>query len=295
MAQNAGAVSTNPLRDAKILHEAGVKSTVGGFMPHAMVNGVKLHYHEAGRGLPVVLLHGFPLDHRIWHKQWHDLASVCRVIAPDMRGFGLSHDSSSYTIDSLAEDIYLLLTQLHALPCVVGGLSMGGYVSLAYARNYASTLRGLMLICTRAADDSPQERANRDAMIETARTQGSAAVAQKMLPKMFAGGKTDEPADLVREVTSMMELCPVTTIEHALTAMRDRVDYRPTLGKIVAPTLIISGGSDVLIPAESADVMHKGIPGSQLEVIPGAGHLAPMEQPQAVSRAILKFLHTLGG
>ena len=262
-------------------------------MPHATVNGAKLYYHESGRGLPVVLLHGFPLDHRIWHKQLHDLASVCRVIAPDMRGFGQSTHSGSFTIASLAEDLFLLLTQLHALPCVVGGLSMGGYVSLAYERQYGSTLRGLMLIDTRAAADSAEERPNRDAMIEIARMQGSVAVADKMLPKMLAHGKTDEPADVVRELKSIMDACPAKTIEHAVAAMRDRIDYRPTLPKIAAPTLIIAGGADVLVPPGSAEAMHAAIPHSMLEVIPNAGHMAPMEQPQLVSRAIMKFLHSL--
>src|SRR5579872_985927 len=199
-------------------------------MPHATINGTKLYYHEAGHGLPVVLLHGFPLDHRVWHHQVHDLSTICRVITPDFRGFGQSHGGGSFTMTSLAEDIYHLLSHIHALPCVLGGLSMGGYVSLAYDRQFAATLRGLMLIDTRAANDSPEGRAGRDAMIELAKTSGSSAVADFMMPKMFAGGSL-EKTEQVKELKTIMDACPAETIQHASAAMRDRADYRPTLNR----------------------------------------------------------------
>ena len=263
-------------------------------MPHAAVNGTNLYYHESGRGLPVVLVHGFPLDHHIWHKQVHDLAPLCRVITPDLRGFGQSTGGGSFTIASLAEDLYLLLSQIHALPCVLGGLSMGGYVALAYERHYAATLRGLMLIDTRAGADSPEGRTGRDAMIEVAKTQGSVAIADKMLPKMVAGGNVDNSAEAVREVKSIMDACPAQTIQYALAAMRDRIDYTPTLQRIAAPTLIIAGEMDVLVPPAQAEEMHKSIRGSTISMIPGAGHIAPMERPREVSRAIRHFLTTLG-
>ncbi len=155
-------------------------------MPIQSVNGSNLYYHESGKGLPLVLLHGFPLDHRVWQAQVHDLASVARVITPDLRGVGKSLNNSTFTLQGLAEDLYVLLSQIHALPCVLGGLSMGGYVALAYQRQYASTLRGLILIDTRAAADDPETRAGRDLMIELARAGGSSAVAEKMMPRLIA-------------------------------------------------------------------------------------------------------------
>ena len=228
-------------------------------MPHAAVNGTNIHYHESGHGLPVVLLHGFPLDHRVWHKQVHDLSHVCRVITPDLRGFGHSTGGGSFTIASLADDIYVLLSQIHALPCVLGGLSMGGYVALEYERHNAATLRGLMLIDTRSGADSPEGRAGRDVMIEVAKTQGSVAIANKMLPKMLAGGNVDEDSPVVRELKSIMDACPAQTIQYALAAMRDRIDYTPTLSRIAAPTLIVAGESDVLTPPAQSEEMHKAI------------------------------------
>jgi 3-oxoadipate enol-lactonase len=284
----AHGASTNRLRNAKILHCRRIA------MPHAAVNGTNIHYHESGHGLPVVLLHGFPLDHRVWHKQVHDLSHVCRVITPDLRGFGHSTGGGSFTIASLADDIYVLLSQIHALPCVLGGLSMGGYVALEYERHNAATLRGLMLIDTRSGADSPEGRAGRDVMIEVAKTQGSVAIANKMLPKMLAGGNVDEDSPVVRELKSIMDACPAQTIQYALAAMRDRIDYTPTLSRIAAPTLIVAGESDVLTPPAQSEEMHKAIKGSTISIIPGAGHMAPMEQAQQVSRAIREFLTKLG-
>ena len=263
-------------------------------MPTQFVNGTNLSYNEAGKGLPVLLVHGFPLDHRIWKAQVHDLAGACRVITPDLRGFGHSISGQSFTIASLAEDLYVLLSQIHALPCVLGGLSMGGYVALAYERHYAATLRGLMLIDTRAAGDTAEGKAGRNAMIELAKAHGSSAVAEKMMAKSLAAGNIESRPDVAAEARAIMESCPAQTIQHALAAMRDRADFTTTLSHIAAPTLVIVGESDAITPPAMAEEMHKSIKGSTLSVITGAGHLSPMEQPQQVSRAIKHFLHKLG-
>jgi pimeloyl-ACP methyl ester carboxylesterase len=263
-------------------------------MPHISVNKVNYFYHEAGHGLPVVLLAGFPLNHQIWKNQVHDLASVCRVITPDFRGFGHSHDATPFTMQSLAEDIYVLLSNIRALPCVIGGLSMGGYVALAYERHYASTLRGLILMDTRAGADTAEGKLGRDAMIELARNGGSSAVAEKMIPKMIAPGTAQSRPDLVAALKTIMENTPAKTTEHAQAAMRDRHDFTHTLGRIVAPTLIICGDADAITPPSFSEEMHKAIKGSSLSIITGAGHMSPMEQPQQVSRAMRQFLKILG-
>ena len=259
-------------------------------MPTRAVNGTTLFYQESGRGLPLVLLHAFPFDHRIWQGQVHDLAGVCRVITPDLRGFGQSPGGGAFTIPSLAEDLYVLLSQIRALPCVLGGISMGGYVALAYERHYASTLRGLILVDTRAANDSPEARSARDAMIELAKTAGSFAVAEQMLSKVLAPGTGERRPQLVAELKSIMEACPAETIQYALAAMRDRPDYRPTLHRVAAPTLIIVGDCDPSTPPAVAQEMHQSIGGSTISIIKDAGHISPMEQPQQVSRAIRDFL-----
>src|SRR4051794_16879198 len=108
------------------------------------VNGVTFAYSESGQGNALVLLHGFPLDRRLWEDQVVNLSADCRVIAPDQRGFGDTRSDAPFTIESLADDLHMLLDEV-GLPCVLGGLSMGGYVALAFARKCPTDLIGLVL------------------------------------------------------------------------------------------------------------------------------------------------------
>lgn len=264
-------------------------------MPTITVNGTSLYYLERGRpdAPAVVLVHGFPLDGRMWRGQVDALAESCRVIVPDLRGFGQSTSTKAFTIESLAEDVHALIESLHAGPAVLGGLSMGGYVSLAFARKYPSTLRGLMLVDTRAEADTPEGREGRGKMIELARAEGSAGVGRKMLEKLVTPDTLEHRPQVVRELRAMMEACPALTIEHALEAMRDRPDQTASLPSIGVPTLIIVGDSDALTPPAAARTMHDAITGSAFAEIRGAGHMSPMEQPEQVNAAMKKFLRGL--
>jgi pimeloyl-ACP methyl ester carboxylesterase len=255
-------------------------------MPTRPINATTLHFKESGTGPPLVLLHGFPLDSRVWNHQRSGLSDAFRVITPDLRGFGKSASADPFTMESLADDVHALLRELKALPAFVGGLSMGGYAALAYAKRYPTDLRGLLLIDTRAEGDSPQGKEGRGKMIELVRQSGAAAVAEQMMPKMLAPGASE---DVKRELKSIMESCLPLTIEHALLAMRDRADHTCDLPSIASPTLILVGESDAITPPASAEVMHKAIPHSQLVVIPAAGHMTPMESPHAVNAAIRAF------
>jgi pimeloyl-ACP methyl ester carboxylesterase len=195
----------------------------------------------------------------------------------------------------LADDIHALLESIGASPCVLGGLSMGGYVALAYARKYPTDLRGLALIDTRAEADTPEGKRGRETMAELARTKGAAAVADQMMPKMTAPDAPQARPGAVKRLRSIMDACPPTTIAHALLAMRDRPDYRGDLPSIQVPTLIVVGDADAITPPAMAEAMHKAIPGSILAVIKGAGHMAPMEQPAQVSQALWGFVEQVVG
>jgi pimeloyl-ACP methyl ester carboxylesterase len=259
-------------------------------MPAKTVNGQTLHYEIAGEGQPVVLLHGFPLDSRIWTKQREALAAKHHVITPDLRGFGRSASLSKFTLGELAEDVHALLVELKALPCVLGGLSMGGYVALEYVRKFPADLEGLMLIDTKAEGDTPEGKAGRDKMIQLVREKGSPAVAEAMMPKMLAADSEKNRPAVARELRGIMEKCPALTIEHALAAMRDRADHSGNLASIAVPTLIIVGEADAITPPAMAEAMNKAIPRSQMVMIKGAGHLTSMEQPEQTARAIADFL-----
>jgi 3-oxoadipate enol-lactonase len=261
-------------------------------MPEVSINGQTISYVEKGRGLPLVLVHGFPLDNRIWESQIAAFSDKYRVIAPDLPGFGKSQPppKNPFTLESLADTLHEFLTQIKAIPCALAGLSMGGYMSFAYERKYPTTLKAFILVDTKAEADTPDGKAGRNKMIETARTSGSPAIAAAMMPKMLSPDTQQNRPQLVAKVKEIMEACPPQTIEHALAAMRDRNDFRDCLPSIAEPTLILVGDTDAITPPAVAESMHKSIPHSKLTLIKGAGHLSTMEQPEQVNQALRQFL-----
>ena len=243
-----------------------------------------------GKGEPLVLLHGFPLDRRMWEAQVAEFSPHRRVIAPDLRGFGQSVSEESFTIELLADDVHHLLASMDAIPCILGGLSMGGYTALAYVRKYPADLRGLILVDTKAAADDPQQKEGRAKMIELVRREGARAVADQMLPRLVAEDVPRTRPAVARAVRAMMEACPAKTIEHALAAMRDRPDRTAELASISIPSLIVVGDADVITPVAVAQSMQMQIPNAMLAVIRGAGHMTPMEQPGQVNQALRRFV-----
>jgi len=259
-------------------------------MPTTTINGQTISYREQGRGTPLVLVHGFPLDNRIWDSQLASLSDKFRVIAPDLPGFGQSKSTKPFTMQSLADDLHSLLSQTSALPCILAGLSMGGYMTFAYAAKYAKDLKALILVDTKADADTPDGKAGRDKMIQTARTSGSPAIAAAMMPKMLSPDSQQNRPQLVQQLKTIMESCPALTIEHALAAMRDRADSRPLLPSINIPTLILVGDQDPITPPAVAETMNKEIKNSKLITIKSAAHLTSMEQPEQVNQALRQFL-----
>ena len=259
-------------------------------MPTQRVNGSTMHYLDQGRGSPLVLLHGFPLDGRMWAGQVEPLAATHRVIVPDFRGFGQSPPAGGFTMESLADDVHELMAQLHAVPFVLAGLSMGGYVALAYARKYAPDLRALVLLDTKAEPDTPDGKAGREKMIQLAQEKGSAAVGDAMLPRLLPADVIKNRPQIVKKLREMTDQTSPITIQHALAAMRDRPDQTEMLASIAVPTLVITGDADVITPPEVCEAMQRKIPNSQLAIIKGAGHMTTMEQPEQVNRAMLTFL-----
>jgi 3-oxoadipate enol-lactonase len=264
-------------------------------MPSKTLNNTTMHFEESGTGRALVLLHGFPLDSRIWEPQRQGLSDRHRVITPDLRGFGKSGLAiRPFSLEDLADDIHALLAELGALPAALGGLSMGGYVALAYVKKYPTDLSALLLLDTKAEGDTPDGKQARDKMIELARTKGAKAVADQMMPKMLSPDTLEHRPNVVKSLREVMDSQPPQTIAAALAAMRDRPDHSGNLPSISVPTLIIVGESDAITPPPVAESMHKAIPRSQLVIIKGAGHMTPMEQPQQVIDALRRFLQGIG-
>ncbi|HEV7299121.1 MAG TPA: alpha/beta fold hydrolase [Tepidisphaeraceae bacterium] len=250
-------------------------------------------FDDVGSGAALVLLHGFPLDRRIWSHQVAKLSGSMRVIAPDLRGFGENTDEGPFSLDELADDVKRLIDSLGLDKVVLAGLSMGGYVAAAFAVRYPQSLRGLILIDTKTEADTPEGKAGRDKMIALANEKGSAAVAEQMLPKMLAPEALNANGPAVAQLRQMMEACPPATIAHALAAMRERPDRTADLVRLAVPTLIVVGQHDAIIPPATAAALASKIPGARAHEVAGAGHMAPFESPQDVNGAIRDFVTPL--
>lgn len=245
---------------------------------------------EAGAP-PVVFLHAFPLHRAMWAPQVAALASSHRCIAPDFRGFGESSlGTDAVTMDRLADDVAAVLDRVGLDRVTLVGLSMGGYVAFAMLRRHRDRIGALVLSDTRASADTDEARAKRDDLIALARREGSGAVAERQITGLL--GKTTRERDpaLVASTRAILDSAPAESIVAALVALRDRPDSSGLLAEIGVPTLLLCGAEDAITPAREMREMAAAIPGSRLEVIPDAGHLANLEAPATFNRDLRHFL-----
>ena len=249
-----------------------------------------LYHRETGQGTPLVLIHGFPFDSRMWDDQLAGLSDHFRVIAVELPGYGQSAPPRPFTTASAAEEVHELLKSIGALPCALVGLSMGGYVCFEFAARFLADMRALVLADTRYDADSAEARENRNRMIQLVRERGSAAIADIMEPKLLAPDTPKTRPAVQQKLRQIMESVSPQTIEHTLAALRDRSDSTGRLKSITVPTLIVMGQQDAITPLSVAQAMQQGIPRAQRAVIPGAGHMPPMEQPERFNRIVREFL-----
>ncbi|MBK7594983.1 MAG: alpha/beta fold hydrolase [Gemmatimonadetes bacterium] len=255
-------------------------------------NGHPLEYVEVGEGaIPLLLVHGYPLDQSMWKPQLEGLEGV-QCIVPDLRGFGASCDSPSpTTLTEHADDLAALLDALGIQRAVIAGLSMGGYIAFEFVRRHRERLLGVILLDTSPRPDDEAARAARTTTIDRVRSEGVGPIALALGGKLFAADVTPKLRDTV---VSQMALTPRETIVAAVTAMRDRADSRdllPTLAN--TPTLVIVGSEDRLTPPDVARAMASAIPGAVLVEVKGAGHLPTLERPAETTAAMQQFLDRL--
>ncbi len=250
-----------------------------------------LRRHEGGSGVPLVLLHGFPFDHSIWAAQVAGLSDVARVLAPDLPGFGgsapLPGDPTAATIAAYAQAVLAWADGLGLHSFALAGHSMGGYVALALAHLAPTRLAGLILVSSRAGADTPEAAAGRHKQAAAVGARGSVAVAEAMLPKLFA---PHTPAAVRAAVEALIVRQTAPGIQAALYAMASRPDARPWLGTIPTPTLTIAGTDDALIPPTEAQAMRDGLRNAAYVEIAGAGHLPMLETPVALTAALRPFV-----
>jgi pimeloyl-ACP methyl ester carboxylesterase len=254
------------------------------------VGGRRQRYLESGSGWPLVLLHAFPLNADLWRPQLERRLRGWRFLAPDLRGFGRPAPAAPFTIDDMASDVVSFLDALEIEKAVIGGLSMGGYVTMAMYRAAPERFTGMVLANTRAGADSPDGRAARDKMVQLVRQQGPAAVADQMLPKLL--GETSRTARPALEplVRRLIESNSAEGIEGAIAAIRDRPDSMITLERSAVPVLVITGEEDAIIPVSESEAIARAVPRAQLVVLTAAGHLSSLEVPDDFSEALGNFL-----
>ncbi|TWT85670.1 AB hydrolase superfamily protein YdjP [Posidoniimonas polymericola] len=263
------------------------------------VNDIAMHVRTEGAGIPVLLVHGFPLDHTMWDAQVEVLAEHCRVIAPDLRGYGATEladagDPPKITMQQYADDLAALLDALGVdEPVVYAGFSMGGYIGWQFVKNHRDKLRALVLVDTRASDDADDARKMRLKMANHVQEWGAEKVAEAMIPKLFAESSLDALHPMVARTREVISATNPLAIAAAQRGMAERPDSTPDLAGINVPTMAIVGAEDQLSQPEEVQRVVNAIPNAGLVVIPAAGHMAPVEQPDAVNLVLTEFVKSL--
>jgi pimeloyl-ACP methyl ester carboxylesterase len=227
----------------------------------------------------------------MWETQLALADDGWRVIAPQLRGFdGGDGDSPATSIDDYAGDVVDLLDALHIEEAVFGGLSMGGYIAFAIYRHAPRYFQGLVLADTRSQADTPEGIAGRQRMLQLLEQKGPSGVADDMLPKLLGETTRRTRPDVVERVRALALSSPESAIAGAIRALMTRPDATPLLQTLHMPALVIVGAEDTLTPPSAAQELHRGIAGSELVEIPGAGHLSNLEQPDLFHAALARFL-----
>jgi pimeloyl-ACP methyl ester carboxylesterase len=254
-----------------------------------------LEYDNIGKGTPLLLIHGYPLSRKIWTPQLIGLADIASMISVDLRGHGDSYPfEGPYPMDLLADDCLKLLDGLKVnTPCVICGLSMGGYVTMALYRNYPDIFKGIILTSTRPGSDSIEAKASRNIAIRNALEYGASSIAKNILPKLVSPYTLSNNPDLINIVQNIISNTSINGIVGALHGMRDRPDSLSLLNQIKCPVLIIHGKDDQIIPVKEVEIMDEQIPDSRLIIINSAGHLPNLEQPNQFNNAVKNFLLSL--
>jgi pimeloyl-ACP methyl ester carboxylesterase len=231
------------------------------------------------------------MNARMWEPQLSLSGHGWRVIAPHLRGMDDgAHDPPAQSMDDYAGDIIDLLDALHVEQAVIGGLSLGGYVTFALFRHAPQYFQGMILADTRAEADTPEAAEGRRRMLKLVAEKGAAGVADAMIPKLLAEETRRDRPDIVESVRALILASSPDAIAGAITAMLSRPDSTPLLRSIECPTLVIVGEHDQLTPVAISRELHRMVPQSELTIISSAGHVSNLEQPDAFTAALAAFL-----
>ncbi|MEU8417846.1 alpha/beta hydrolase [Amycolatopsis japonica] len=237
--------------------------------------------------LPLVLLHAFPVDARMWDAIRAPLSERLRLITPDQRGLGrspLPETDREPDLDDAARDVVALLDRLELDKVVLGGCSMGGYLTMAVLRLAPERVGGLVFIDTKATADTPEAAQARHDVAARVEAEGAGWMPEAVTPGLLAAKARPEVVERLRELITTQ---PPSGIAWAARAMAARPDSLETLRSADVPALVVVGEEDGLTPLEAANTLVETLPDATLVVLPEAGHLTPLEDPAGVVEAIL--------
>lgn len=261
---------------------------------------MSLHVTDIGEGPALVLLHAFPCDGRMWRPQAEVLAdSGWRVIVPDLPGFGQSHllpDPPS--LDPVADAVRDVLVDRDLSRAVLGGVSLGGYVAMALLRRAPGLAAGVILCDTKATADGDEARANRErlaALVEASPDECGRILEQSVLPGLLGDTTRATRPAVVDRVRGWLQEADAATVAWYQRAMAVRPDSRPDLAEAGVPGLVVWGEEDALSSRAEQDLMVQALGEASLAVVPQAGHLANVEDPESVTRAMRPFLDLVRG
>ena len=243
--------------------------------------GIDLAYDRRGSGTPLVLIHGYPLDHSIWDEVAGLLENDFDLIIPDVRGFGESTTvDESYTMTDLAGDMAAILDSLGLEKAAFAGHSMGGYVALAFAKAFPDRISGLSLLASQTAGDAPDRKEGRYKTAAEVAEKGVQLVADAMTDKL---SPNQHVRDIIRPLMGKQSVAGVTG---TLKAMAEREDLSSFLASFTHPLVLVHGTADELIPPDRAREIKALVPSAHLVELAGAGHMPMMEQPQQTAEAL---------
>jgi 3-oxoadipate enol-lactonase len=257
------------------------------------IDDVEIAYDDTGSGPVVVLLHGYPFNRTLWSDQVAALSGSYRIITPDLRGHGESTVGPA-SMNRMAADVAALLDSLGIERAIVGGLSMGGYVTLAFYRQFPHRVTSLILADTRAQADTEENKRTRAEQVKTLLSQGMKPIVEAMLPKLLHPETVSKRPDIVIRLRDMMHQTNPEGAAAALQAMAARDDQTGLLSSVTVPTLIVVGKDDPITPLQDSEMMHQLITGSRLVVIENASHVSSLERPEEFNAALTTFLRDVG-
>lgn len=257
-----------------------------------MTPNFDIHQYGPQAKTPVVFIHGFPFSQDMWRPQIEGLQADFHLVTYDNRGHGKNPaGDGQFMLEFFVDDLISVLDTIGVQKAVLCGLSMGGYIALRAVERNPDRVQALVLADTRAEADSNEAKIKRAAGIQTVKEKGVAAFAEGFLKSAFAPGSFATKPEAVEMIRKIILANPPLGVAGTLLALATRTDTVAALPNIKVPSLILVGKEDPITSPAAAEVLHKGIAGSEMHILPNAAHLSNLENSEAFNKHLMAFLH----